>query len=369
MLIKSKSIQITASVLFIVGESLVAGLPVIGSSSYLLGAAYSSRHNPTHIPSNIIQMRGGASSSNNDKADASVPNPIFKVKEIKLNDDKDSTSFHTIPDISNNDDATATSQNNESVNFIFSDVDGTLVHYPDPDELSEHAGESDNNRIIHLPASATGMRGIISSKSLQLCQTLRKTQNVKLVLISGMRTSTLIKRLPYLPKADAYCSEAGGRIFFSVDEFDGKAEDVDVSATTIAPVAFDGATEEDLKPFRLQEDELWRSKLSLVAGSDGYVGDAMDLFLGKTKEESIIPLEDRKGALWDFANDLTKKGYTIDYKGYSNCFRVNMKQQQNISKDHFDELKSIDVSKYGLATSVNLGCIDFYPSSSGKKNW
>jgi hypothetical protein len=35
-----------------------------------------------------------------------------------------------------------------------------------------------------------------------------------LVLISGMRTTTLFQRLPYLPRADAYVSESGGTIFY-----------------------------------------------------------------------------------------------------------------------------------------------------------
>ena len=39
-------------------------------------------------------------------------------------------------------------------------------------------------------------------------------RRVPLVLISGMRTTTLFQRLPYLPRADAYVSESGGQIFY-----------------------------------------------------------------------------------------------------------------------------------------------------------
>ena len=88
----------------------------------------------------------------------------------------------------------------DSIRIVFSDVDGTLAHYPDNlDDLGEG--------ILKLPASATGMQGIISSRTLVLCQELRRQQQ-KLVLISGMRTSTLLRRLPYLPRADAYCESA-----------------------------------------------------------------------------------------------------------------------------------------------------------------
>ncbi len=34
------------------------------------------------------------------------------------------------------------------------------------------------------------------------------------VLITGARTATLLQRLPYLPSADAYVAENGGRIFY-----------------------------------------------------------------------------------------------------------------------------------------------------------
>jgi hypothetical protein len=87
------------------------------------------------------------------------------------------------------------------IRIVFSDVDGTLVHYP---EESSSENEQAGNRILKLPPSATGMQGIISSRTLEYCRDLRR-QNKKLVLISGMRTTTLLKRIPYLPRADAYC--------------------------------------------------------------------------------------------------------------------------------------------------------------------
>ena len=265
------------------------------------------------------------------------------------------------------------SSESKPVSVVFSDVDGTLVHYPNndvDDSKKEDKNKESGNKTIYLPASSTGMRGVISSKTLQLCQKLRREEDVSLVLVSGMRTATLIKRLPYLPKADAYASEAGGRIFYSVpNPPSGNGN------TLVTPVPFDGATDEDLAPFGLVEDDIWRSKLSSIdaAGLDGYVGDSMDIFLGKEKQAettAIIPMHQRKGALWDLAKDLQEKGFVIDCKGYTNCFRVNKKQQnENISGEKFDSLCSLDVSSRGLASSVNLGCVDFYPIDSGKKNW
>ena len=90
---------------------------------------------------------------------------------------------------------------------VFSDIDGTLVHYPV--DLSKE----DNSLLIHLPPSKTGTRGVISRKTLYLCQKLR-SNGTPLILVSGMRTTTLFQRMPYLPTADAYVCESGGRIFY-----------------------------------------------------------------------------------------------------------------------------------------------------------
>lgn len=98
--------------------------------------------------------------------------------------------------------STMTTDETADIRIIFSDVDGTLVHYPEG--ASNNEKEQVGNRILKLPPSATGMQGIISSRSLEYCRDLRR-QHKKLVLISGMRTTTLLKRLPYLPRADAYC--------------------------------------------------------------------------------------------------------------------------------------------------------------------
>jgi hypothetical protein len=258
---------------------------------------------------------------------------------------------------------TSDKMSNEDPNIIFSDVDGTLVHYPDQvDSLSE----DENNRMLFLPPSSTGMKGVISSKTLQLCQEFRRNPNSKLILISGMRTQTFIKRLPFLPKADAYATEAGGRIFYPISNLNN------YTGSTIQPEPFDGAIDEDLVPFGLVEDMEWRSRMSRdeAAGLDGYMGDSMDMFLNKTRgTNGITPLEERKGNLWNFAKELYSQGFVIDHKGYASCFRINWNQQNQVSKEDFDSLSTLDVSMNGLGTSVNLGCIDFYPMDSGKKNW
>lgn len=268
-----------------------------------------------------------------------------------------------------------------TIRVVFSDVDGTLVHY-------HEEKEQEDNRFLKLPPSATGMQGIISSQTLVYCRELRQTQ--KLVLISGMRTSTLLKRLPYLPRADAYCtcrhmsfddislllsvcvfidklsssfaihitgSEAGGRIFYP-------SEPNTSDGNSFTPAPFDGCTPSDLTPFGLVEDLEWRRRMQRIdaAGMQGY-GDSLG-------SEAKVPVQERNGLLWEYARTLTSMGYVLDTKGYSTCFRINRKQQTTISEDEFGALLSGKVPRpAGLGTSTNLGCVDFYPVESGKKNW
>lgn len=236
--------------------------------------------------------------------------------------------------------------------MVFSDLDGTLIHYPDsiPD---------DNESLLKLPPSSTGLRGIVSSQTLKLTQELRR-QGKKFVLISGMRTTTLLNRLPYLPKADAYCSEAGGRIFYPTDQ-------MNEACFTIEPKSFQGATKEDLKPFGIVEDMDWRQQMEEYTGKFDMDGSSFQ----NIKSFVSTPVEDRASSkLWNYARYLRKKGYVIDVKGYSSCFRLNKKHQKDMSDDDFYSLIDKEaLEKAGLATSVNLSCIDIYPAISGKKNW
>ena len=239
------------------------------------------------------------------------------------------------------------------IQIIFSDVDGTLVHYPQ--HVNEYVG-TEGNKIIKLPPSSTGQQGIISYETLRRCQELRQ-RGKKLVLISGMRSTTLWGRIPYLPRADAYCCEAGGRVFYPVKPRKGKGPIFKLEA-------FDGAFKAELEPFGLEEDTEWRSRMEKTAGSCGFVGNELE----NEGEASMIPVDQRNGQLWAFCVELERKGFIVDTIGYATCFRVNRKQQKGVGEGVFDALSSIKPPK-GLSTSVNLGCVDFYPTDSGKKNW
>jgi hypothetical protein len=236
------------------------------------------------------------------------------------------------------------------IRIVYSDVDGTLVHYPD--NLDDHVGTADNE-IIRLPPSATGLQGIISTETFRKCQEIRR-RGKKLVLISGMRSTTLWKRIPYLPRADAYCCEAGGRIFYPKSQGKGP---------TFSVFPFNGMRESDSEPFWLEEDQVWRSRIEPATGPESFVGNELE-----SSNSAAVSLLKRTGVLWAFCRELQAMGYTVDLKGYSTCFRVNRKQQGPEMDRAFDELLA-STAPDGLASSVNLGCVDFYPSQSGKRNW
>jgi hydroxymethylpyrimidine pyrophosphatase-like HAD family hydrolase len=264
---------------------------------------------------------------------------------------------------------------------VFSDIDGTLVHYPPAHVMQQDIntrnddGDIDNNKndLLYLPPSKTGQRGVISSKTLLLCQQLRN-EGVPFVLVTGARSTTLFQRLPYLPRADAYVSESGGRIFypnFSInDVVDGMVDGV-----LVHPQPYEGCPSSHLESFTLVEDLLWRNEISNLdcAGTDGYSILApragSDGFSTLTPP---IPIDQRSGKLWAYARSMQKKGFFLDSSGYATAFRINRKHQEDDIASTFDEFLEQCNNREGvpeeLGCSTNLGCVDFYPKMSGKKN-
>ena len=125
------------------------------------------------------------------------------------------------------------------------------------------------------------MRGIISSRTLRLAQHLRSEGCVRLILVSGMRGTTLLKRLPFLPRADAYACDSGGRIFYPVDCSDCG----DYDGPIIQPVEYQGASSKDLEPFGIVEDEEWIYSLSHSIATDNISGSNNYLFKGRRRHK------------------------------------------------------------------------------------
>lgn len=253
----------------------------------------------------------------------------------------------TLPNVAHDDGAQLAG--GDDIRMVFSDLDGTLIHYPDD------LPPTDDDRIIRLPASSTGLVGIVSRRTFELCREVRK--KAPLYFVSGMRFTTLVSRLPYLPRADAYCCDGGGRIFWARDS--GTDDDAMLRITP----QVEGET-----PFSLIEDTVWRKHvMEQHVGRDGYVGTEL---LG-IDAAATVPIRERDGPLWKFAKQLLEQGIVLDSKGYSTCFRINRKHQREAIL--FDQLLAkLEEGKMlpnVLDFSTNLGCIDVYPTVSGKLNW
>lgn len=125
---------------------------------------------------------------------------------------------------------------------VFSDIDGTLVHYKD--KLEHHLGykyqgktdrvfnglpihewkhESSGDAVIETVAvpSATLGGGFCSVKTIQLVKELR-AQGVLFCVLTGARTSTFIERRDSgsIPEADYCVCEGGGRLWGPSGELD-----------------------------------------------------------------------------------------------------------------------------------------------------
>jgi hydroxymethylpyrimidine pyrophosphatase-like HAD family hydrolase len=264
------------------------------------------------------------------------------------------------------------------IRAVLSDIDGTLVHYPE---------EVQDEGLLRLPPSSTGMKGVISQNTIDLCQRIRRAKvelednyggdkrHVILVLVSGMRTNTLLQRLSSLPFADAYCSENGGRIFYpeplqTLDEENSfKEGDYDQHGCYIFRPAQTTLTEEEdniastyetatenkfSHVYRLVEDIEWRKRHDRdMSSTNDPIGN-----LGNQRSQTT-PL------LHEFASRLKSLGWVLDEKGYTTCLRIHQKHQIS-SLFNVSDLPSLLPD--GLMISTNLGCVDVYPQTSGKKN-
>jgi len=290
--------------------------------------------------------------------------------------------------------ASNSENDSDAIKIIFSDLDGTLIHYPDKNNKDGNTNKNQNSisseqeqQLLQFPPSSTGLRGIISTRTLSAVDEIRNRNKVKFVLVSGMRTSTLLRRLPYLPRADAYCSENGGRIFYPIENDDTKENDNDNEESNdvfwVKPknykhnfAAGRGGDPRRDKLFGIREDKAWRTQMEASIGGDSFGGFSLQEIHDAAKQASV-PLHERDGFLWDFARSLIHThGFVLDIEGYATCFRVNQKQQTSeaASNAQSDQIRALldapewEDNRSALSSSINLTCVDFYPSCSGKKN-
>jgi hydroxymethylpyrimidine pyrophosphatase-like HAD family hydrolase len=208
---------------------------------------------------------------------------------------------------------------------LFTDLDGTLVHYASHTLPGTPPYESSD--LLTLPPSTTGLAGTISAATLSGLARLRSLPGMHVVIVSGARSSTLDRRLPYLPACDAVAAEGGGRLHWC-----GRR------AAAGTPVLAD-----------LTEDVAWRGVHAETAGPP-------------TQGEGVPPAQ-RVGVLWDFFRALTADGWTPDAAAYTTAFRLPLPADG--SKTAADLDAALKQLPQGLQATSNLGCADVL-ASSGK---
>lgn len=108
------------------------------------------------------------------------------------------------------------------VSIVFSDLDGTLVHYPkDFGAYADIASSSDGHVVVRyrdsgeerqcrVLESMTGGLAYLSERSVTLIDEIRSAGGI-FVLITGARSSTYASRRAKLPVVDYEVFENGGR--------------------------------------------------------------------------------------------------------------------------------------------------------------
>ncbi|KAG2486320.1 hypothetical protein HYH03_015024 [Edaphochlamys debaryana] len=127
--------------------------------------------------------------------------------------------------------------------------------------------------------------------------------------------------MPYLPAADAYVCENGGRILYPGSDL-----------PTACPVT---------------EDKEWRASHDFACGG---------------VEQDVTPPAKREGPLWDLYRKLSAEGWSLDANGYTTSFRAHARSGKSLEQLR----EEIAARPKELDSSFNLGAADFYPSTSGK---
>jgi hydroxymethylpyrimidine pyrophosphatase-like HAD family hydrolase len=183
---------------------------------------------------------------------------------------------------------------------VFSDIDGTLVHYQAkleklgytldaaPDSNGHTVWRHASNGGAPIPCvpvpSLTLTGGFISVRTLDTVRQLR-ARGVKFVLMTGARTSTFLERRAAgaLPEADYDAWEGGGRLKCFADPAVG---------------------------------ENWTDRFASVVGD------------WRAQTDGVAP-DARVGPLWDAYRALAERGYSgrLDGKSFGTAFMVDVREE------------------------------------------
>jgi len=213
---------------------------------------------------------------------------------------------------------------------IFSDIDGTLVHYAkdftkhgirllSSDETSSTAiveNENGDRRKCRLLPSSTMGPACISERTIELVDELRREHGVLFCVVTAARKSTMVSRWDLLPNCDAHVCESGSRIWVN------------------------GIP-----------DEEFSNRFASVCGPMNREAEGAD--------ERIEPL-------WRFYRKLKEDvpGLAMDSRSYYGMFRVGTRGDVAVEAALRDVIRTSLPDDVSCAT--NLGKYDFYPSVAGK---
>jgi hydroxymethylpyrimidine pyrophosphatase-like HAD family hydrolase len=215
------------------------------------------------------------------------------------------------------------------VRAVFSDLDGTLVHFSqwfgkhgvrvidgsvggDPTRAVVENDTGERRACRVLPESTMGP-GYVSERTIELVGELRE-RGTLFVVITAARKSTLLERLPFLPPCDVAVCECGSRIYYG-DQLDTE----------------------------------WASRFEAISGP----------------LETDVPVEQRPQPLWQLCRKMRDAGLRVDTRSYYGCFRVSAS-----SPHEAEQLEGFrnSLNPTQIACTMNLGKYDFYPAACGKGN-
>ncbi|KAJ1619113.1 hypothetical protein T492DRAFT_1088238 [Pavlovales sp. CCMP2436] len=212
---------------------------------------------------------------------------------------------------------------------VYSDLDGTLVHFSqwferhgvrvllgeDGDNSTRAIVENEagERRECHVLPEATMGPGFVSLRTVELVAKLR-ARGCLFVIITAARKSTLLERLPFLPRADVNVAECGTRILW------GERLDTEWANSF---VHISGPLETDISP---------------------------DL---------------RPEPLWQLYRQMRDAGLKCDTRSYYGCFRVAARGPGETALVEGFRAK-LDPTL--ISSNMNLGKYDFFPACCGKGN-
>lgn len=192
-----------------------------------------------------------------------------------------------------------------------------MVHYYENEKDTPGPPE-----VLALPSSATGRKAVISVETLGLAAKVRAS-GAKLVLVSGTRYSTLVNRLPFLPRADAYVIENGGRIFYprkkAAEPGDAAASSGGGEPSSEVAAAGGGEGEAEKEESAVGDPTLTAHAASALT-EDLKWRETMESATGPASQDAKAP-EDREGPLWDLYRTAVAQGFEVDTNTYYTMIR------------------------------------------------